>query len=50
MRRFWQSPLPALALFPEPQLQAYIARYNLRALSDGPAEERYQQVTRPACI
>ena len=45
VRRFWQSPLPALALPAEPQLEAFIALYNLRALSDGPAEERYQQVT-----
>ena len=44
MRRFWKSPLEELTLPPEPQLEAYIALWNLRALSDDPAEERYEHV------
>lgn len=34
-----ELPLP-----PEPQLEAFIVLWNLRALSDGPAEERYEHV------
>ena len=44
MRRFWKSPLEELPLPAEPQLEAFISLWNLRALSDGPAEERYEHV------
>ena len=44
MGRFWKSPLEELPLLPEPQLEAFISLWNLRALSDDPAEERYEHV------
>jgi len=49
LRRFWQSPLNTLQLPAEPQLEAFISLHNLRSLSDGAAEERYQQVLFP-CV
>ncbi len=50
MNRFWKSPLEGLPLPPEPQLEAFIALWNLRALSDDPAEERYEHVRLPPSL